>query len=154
MLVPEKKKKVVLPAIISVLVDGDNHNDPIADSARSILDGHFVLKRSLAEEGRYPPVDPLASVSRLAYKAWSSDEEKLVSSLKNLIHQFEETRDIRLIGGYRPGVYINLDKAVRQVPIIYDFLKQSPSDLLLKDVFLGITKKLQLQQDCPREENK
>ncbi|RPD37695.1 flagellar protein export ATPase FliI [Candidatus Liberibacter solanacearum] len=151
---PREKEKGSITAIISVLVDGDNHNDPIADSVRSILDGHVVLKRSLAEEGRYPPVDPLASVSRLAYKAWSSDEGKLVASLKNLIHQFEETRDIRLIGGYRPGVDINLDKAVRQVPIIYDFLKQSPSDLLLKDVFLGITKKLQLQQDCPSKENK
>ncbi len=55
-----------ITAIISILVDGDNHNDPIADSTRGILDGHIVLQRSLAEEGRYPPIDPLASVSRLS----------------------------------------------------------------------------------------
>ncbi len=86
---------------------------------------------------------PLASVSRLADKAWSADEKKLVSSLTHLIHRFEETRDIRLIGGYRPGVDLILDKAVHQVPIIYDFLKQSPSDLSSEDVFQEITKKLQ-----------
>ncbi|ACT57157.1 flagellar protein export ATPase FliI [Candidatus Liberibacter asiaticus] len=140
---PSEKEKGNITAVISVLVDGDNHNDPIADSVRSILDGHIVLNRSLAEEGRYPPVDPLASVSRLADKAWSADEKKLVSSLTHLIHRFEETRDIRLIGGYRPGVDLILDKAVHQVPIIYDFLKQSPSDLSSEDVFQEITKKLQ-----------
>ncbi|QTP63816.1 flagellar protein export ATPase FliI [Candidatus Liberibacter africanus] len=144
---PREKDKANITAIISVLVDGDDHNDPIADAVRSILDGHIVLDRSLAEEGRYPPVDPLASVSRLSDKVWSVDEKKLVSSLISLIHRFEQTRDIRLIGGYRPGVDLILDKAVHHVPIIYDFLKQSPSDLSLEDVFLAITKKLQLQSD-------
>ena len=92
-----------ITAIISILVDGDNHNDPIADSTRGILDGHIVMERSLAEEGRYPPVNPLASISRLARKAWTPDQEKLVARLKSLIHRFEETRDLRLIGGYRAG---------------------------------------------------
>ncbi|MBA5723620.1 flagellar protein export ATPase FliI [Candidatus Liberibacter sp.] len=138
-----EKDKGNITAIFSILVDGDNHNDPIADAARGILDGHIVLKRSLAEEGRYPPVDPLASVSRLARKVWSPDEEKLVSCLKLLIHRFEETRDLRLIGGYRPGGDEDLDMAVHQVPIIYDFLKQSPQDIPPSDVFLEIATKLQ-----------
>lgn len=104
-----------ITAIISILVDGDNHNDPVADSARGILDGHIVLDRSLAEEGRYPPVNPLASISRLARKAWTPDQEKLVARLKSLIHRFEETRDLRLIGGYRPGGDADLDMAIKQV---------------------------------------
>ncbi|MEN9895857.1 MAG: flagellum-specific synthase, partial [Pseudomonadota bacterium] len=55
-----------ITAIISILVDGDNHNDPIADSTRGILDGHIVMERALAEEGRYPPINPLASISSAA----------------------------------------------------------------------------------------
>jgi flagellum-specific ATP synthase len=127
-----------ITAIISILVDGDNHNDPIADSTRGILDGHLVLQRSLADEGRYPPIDPLASISRLARKAWTPDQEKLVSRLKALIHRFEETRDLRLIGGYRQGADPDLDMAVKQVPIIYDVLKQSPGDASSPDSFADL----------------
>jgi flagellum-specific ATP synthase len=127
-----------ITAIISILVDGDNHNDPIADSTRGILDGHIVLQRSLAEEGRYPPIDPLASISRLARKAWTPDQEKLVSRLKTLVHRFEETRDLRLIGGYRQGADPDLDMAVKQVPIIYDVLKQSPGEEPSHDAFADL----------------
>ncbi|TCL75606.1 flagellar protein export ATPase FliI [Rhizobium sp. BK251] len=125
-------------AIISILVDGDNHNDPIADSTRGILDGHIVLQRSLAEEGRYPPIDPLASISRLARKAWTPDQEKLVSRLKALVHRYEETRDLRLIGGYRQGSDPDLDMAIKQVPIIYDVLKQTPGDRPSPDAFADL----------------
>ena len=124
-----------ITAIISILVDGDNHNDPIADSTRGILDGHIVMERSLAEEGRYPPINPLASISRLARKAWTPDQEKLVSRLKSLVHRFEETRDLRLIGGYRPGGDPDLDMAIKQVPIIYDVLKQTPGEKPAADAF-------------------
>lgn len=127
-----------ITAIISILVDGDNHNDPIADSTRGILDGHIVLKRSLAEEGRYPPIDPLASISRLARKAWTPDQEKLVSRLKTLVHRYEETRDLRLIGGYRQGSDPDLDMAVKQVPVVYDILKQTPADRPAADSFADL----------------
>ena len=127
-----------ITAIISILVDGDNHNDPIADSTRGILDGHIVLQRSLAEEGRYPPIDPLASISRLARKAWTPDQEKLVSRLKALVHRYEETRDLRLIGGYRQGADPDLDIAVRQVPIIYEILKQTPGERPSADAFTDL----------------
>jgi flagellum-specific ATP synthase len=131
-----------ITAIISILVDGDNHNDPIADSTRGILDGHIVMDRSLAEEGRYPPINPLASISRLARKAWTPDEEKLVSRLKSLIHRFEETRDLRLIGGYRPGTDPDLDMAVKQVPIIYETLKQTPAERPARDSFADLASAL------------
>ena len=131
-----------ITAIISILVDGDNHNDPIADSTRGILDGHIVLDRSLAEEGRYPPINPLTSVSRLARKAWQGDEEKLVGRLKALMHRFEETRDLRLIGGYRQGADPDLDIAVKQVPVIYEILKQTPSDRPARDSFADLANAL------------
>ena len=127
-----------ITAIVSILVDGDNHNDPIADSTRGILDGHIVLDRSLAEEGRYPPINPLASISRLAKKAWTPDQEKLVSRLKALVRRFEETRDLRLIGGYRPGTDPDLDMAVKQVPIIYETLKQLPNEPAAQDAYADL----------------
>ncbi|RWX77002.1 flagellar protein export ATPase FliI [Neorhizobium lilium] len=124
-----------ITAIISVLVDGDNHNDPVSDSTRGILDGHIVLERSLADEGRYPPINPLASISRLARKAWTPDQERLVMRLKTLMHRYEETRDLRLIGGYRPGTDADLDMAVKQVPAIYETLKQTPADKSVADAY-------------------
>lgn len=124
-----------ITAIVSVLVDGDNHNDPVADSARGILDGHLVLDRRLADEGRYPPVNPLTSISRLARKAWQGDEEKLALRLKALIHKYEETSDLRLIGGYRPGTDAELDMAIKQAPVIYEVLRQRPDDPPSPDAF-------------------
>ena len=127
-----------ITAIISILVDGDNHNDPIADSTRGILDGHIVLDRALADEGRYPPINPLTSISRLARKAWTSEQEKLVSRLKALIHRFEETRDLRLIGGYRNGSDPDLDMAIKQVPVIYNILKQTPGEKPALDAYADL----------------
>lgn len=135
---PGAEDSGTITAIVSILVDGDNHNDPIADSTRGILDGHIVLERSLAEEGRYPPINPLASISRLAKKAWTPDQEKLVSRLKALIHRYEETRDLRLIGGYRPGTDPELDMAVKQVPIIYETLKQLPNEPASADAYADL----------------
>lgn len=124
-----------ITAIVSVLVDGDNHNDPISDSARGILDGHLVLDRRLADEGRYPPVNPLTSISRLARKAWRGDEETLALKLKSLIHRYEETSDLRLIGGYRAGTDPELDLAVKQAPVIYEILRQKLDDPPSTDAF-------------------
>lgn len=132
---PGQQGAGAITAIVSVLVDGDNHNDPVADSARGILDGHLVLDRRLADEGRYPPVNPLTSISRLARKAWQGDEEKLTLRLKALIHKYEETSDLRLIGGYRPGTDAELDMAIKQAPVIYDVLRQRPDDPPSADAF-------------------
>lgn len=112
-------------AIFSVLVDGDNHNDPIADCIRGTLDGHLVLEREIAEQGRYPAINILKSISRLADRVWRTDERVAVESARSLVAQFEDTRDLRLLGGYRPGADAELDRAVRLTPRIYDSLRQS-----------------------------
>ncbi len=113
-----------ITGIFSVLVDGDDHNDPVADAIRGALDGHIVLDRAIADEGRYPAVNILASVSRLAHPAWTPDQRKLVSSLRALISRYEETRELRLIGGYTPGVDPVLDKAIKSAPRIYEAMTQ------------------------------
>ena len=115
-------------------------NDPIADCVRGILDGHLVLSRTIAESGRYPAVDPLASLSRLAPKVWNPDERTLVMRLKSMIARFEETRDIRLLGGYVPGADPELDGAVRQVPLIYEALVQNPDDPPSREAFLDLAR--------------
>jgi flagellum-specific ATP synthase len=131
-----------ITAIISVLVDGDDHNDPIADSVRGILDGHVVLDRAIAEQGRLPSVDPLASISRLAGRAWTPEQRVLVTQLKAMIARFEDTRDIRLLGAYQAGADPELDLAVTQVPVIYEALRQSPSDPASADAFSDLARHL------------
>lgn len=135
-----------ITAIISVLVDGDDHNDPVADCVRGILDGHIVLDRAIAEQGRYPPVNPLASISRLATKAWSEEQRLLVMRLKAMIARFEDTRDIRLLGAYQPGADAELDAAVRQVPVIYEALAQSPRDKPSADAFGDLARHLKSKE--------
>ena len=114
-----------ITGVFSVLIEGDDHNDPIADNIRGVLDGHIVLKRNIAEQGRYPAVDPLASISRLAELCWTADQRKLVLLLRNMIAQFEDSRDLRAMGGYQLGADSELDRAVVIVPKLYEALKQS-----------------------------
>ncbi|WP_173934786.1 flagellar protein export ATPase FliI [Chelativorans sp. Marseille-P2723] len=135
-----------ITAIFSVLVDGDDHNDPVADSVRGILDGHLVLDRAIAEQGRFPAVNPLASISRLADRAWTDDRKPVIQRLKAMIARFEETRDIRLLGGFQAGVDPELDLAVRQVPFIYEILRQSPTDPLSRDPFAELAAHLKAKE--------
>jgi flagellum-specific ATP synthase len=145
---PGVEGKGSITAIISVLVDGDDHNDPVADSVRGILDGHVVLDRAIAEQGRYPPVNPLSSISRLANKAWSTEQRMLVTRLKSMISRFEDTRDIRLLGAYQGGADAELDIAVRQVPLIYEALTQSPKDRASADPFADLARHLKGKQNA------
>jgi len=124
-----------ITGIFSVLVDGDDHNDPVADAVRGVLDGHIVLDRSIAEQGRYPAVNPLSSISRLASIVWSKEEAMLVRRLRALISRFEETRELRTLGGYKPGADPELDQAIAVTPIIYRLLTQLPSDPPSRRVF-------------------
>src|SRR5579862_7682856 len=100
-----------ITGVFSVLVDGDDHNDPVADAIRGTLDGHVVLSRAIADQGRYPAMDMLASISRLASAVWTPDRAKLVANLRRLIARYEETRDLRLMGGYLSGSDPLLDQA-------------------------------------------
>jgi flagellum-specific ATP synthase len=115
-----------ITGIFAVLVDGDDHNDPVADAIRGTLDGHIVLDRAIADQGRYPAINVLQSISRLAGVVWTPEQRDLVRNLKAMIAQFEDTRDLRLMGGYRQGSDPDLDRAVRMVPRIYQALQQHP----------------------------
>jgi flagellum-specific ATP synthase len=131
-----------ITALLSVLVDGDDHNDPIADATRGILDGHIVLDRSIASQGRFPAVDPLASISRMAARIRTPQQSSFVAELTGLVQRYEDSRDLRTIGGYRPGTDGNLDRAVLIAPRLYEALKQSASDSPVENVFSFLTGKL------------
>ncbi len=117
-----------ITAIFSVLVDGDDHNEPVADNIRGTLDGHIVLDRATADQGRYPAVNIMSSVSRLADHVWSPEERGLVLKLRALIARYEDTRDLRLMGGYHRGVDPELDRAIELVPRLFESMKQHPQD--------------------------
>ncbi|THD49325.1 MAG: flagellar protein export ATPase FliI [Bradyrhizobium sp.] len=127
-----------ITGIFSVLVDGDDHNDPVADSIRGTLDGHIVLDRAIADQGRFPAVNILSSVSRIPNPNWSPEQRKLVSKLRSLVARFEETRDLRLMGGFTPGADPVLDQAVQSVPRLYEAMTQSLSSRPCDDPFIEL----------------
>jgi len=129
-----------ITGLFSVLVDGDDHNEPIADAVRGILDGHIVLDREVASRGQFPAVDVLRSVSRLADKAWSEEQRSIAKHLKSMIAEFEGTRELRLLGAYKSGTSAELDRAVTLVPRIYEFLGQAPKVVSESDVFQDLAK--------------
>ncbi|MFA6031946.1 MAG: flagellar protein export ATPase FliI [Myxococcota bacterium] len=132
-----------ITGIFSVLIDGDDHNDPVADSIRGTLDGHLVLDRAIADQGRYPAVNILGSVSRLAHHVWTPEQRGLAMRIKGLIARFEDTRDLRLMGGYQAGADAELDQAIALVPKIYEALRQDVGAPLSADVFQDLATALQ-----------
>ncbi len=139
---PGLEGRGTITGVFSVLVDGDDHNDPVADSIRGTLDGHVVLDRAIAEQGRYPAVDLLGSISRLATEVWTPEQRDLIRKLRAMMARFEETRDLRLMGGYRAGTDAELDQAIGLVPRIYDALRQDPSQPASQDAFLELAQSL------------
>lgn len=139
---PGAEGKGSITGIFSVLVDGDDHNDPIADCIRGTLDGHIVLDRAIGDAGRYPAINVLASISRLSHQVWSPEERNLVNRLRSMIARFEETRDLRLMGGFQQGADAELDQAVALIPIIYDAMIQSPRTPASTDAFRELAEAL------------
>lgn len=114
--------------IYTVLVDGDDHNEPIADAARSILDGHVVLRRELAVAGRYPAVDPLASLSRLASKVNSAEHQREAGALRAVLAAHTAAKDLIDVGAYRQGANPQVDAALAHADAIAGFLGQHIDD--------------------------
>lgn len=110
--------------IYTVLVDGDDHNEPIADAARSILDGHVVLDRRLAVSGHFPSVNVLESVSRVATRVLTEPENRTATALRRVLAARERAQDLIDVGAYQPGSNPYVDAAVRYEAEIHAFLRQ------------------------------
>lgn len=114
-----------ITAIYTVLVDGDDMNEPIADTVRGILDGHFVLDRALANKGQYPAVNVLKSVSRVMNNIVDSNHVKSAEKLREVLSTYINSEDLINIGAYKKGSSMDIDEAIRLYPEIILFLKQS-----------------------------
>ena len=139
---PGREGKGAITGIFAVLVDGDDHNDPVADCIRGTLDGHIVLNRTIAEAYRYPAIDVTRSISRLAQHVWTPDQRTLVGKLRQMISRFEDTRDLRLMGGLQAGADPDLDQAVALTPLIYEALCQAPHAPASADAFRELAEAL------------
>lgn len=113
-----------ITGLYTVLVDGDDHNEPISDAVRSILDGHVVLSRRLAHANHYPAIDVLASISRVTSAVTSAEQRRVMGELRRLMAAEAEARDLIEIGAYVPGANPLVDRAVRLREPIRDFLCQ------------------------------
>ncbi len=120
----DAKGKGAITAFYTVLTEGDDQQDPIADSARAILDGHIVLSRSLAESGHYPAIDIEASISRVMTDLTPPEDEKKSRLFKQLFSSFQRNRDLINVGAYVAGTDPLLDKAISLFPAMQQFLQQ------------------------------
>ncbi|WP_066653083.1 MULTISPECIES: FliI/YscN family ATPase [Sphingomonas] len=122
-----------ITAIYTVLADGDDGNDPVVDSARSILDGHIVLSRQLAERGVYPAIDIGPSVSRVMTDIVGKTHQKAARILRGHLATYEENRDLVLMGAYRGGADPEIDAAIAYHPAILDYIRQDPDQVVSLD---------------------
>ncbi len=113
-----------ITAFYTVLVEGDDQSDPIADAARAILDGHIVLSRRLAEAGHYPAIDIEASVSRAMNEITSPEQQQAARDFKRLYSVYQQNRDLISVGAYQSGSDENIDLAISAMPSLETFLRQ------------------------------
>ena len=116
--------------IYTVLADGDDGNDPVVDSARSILDGHIVLNRTLAERGIYPAIDLGPSVSRVMTDIVARDHVHAARILRRHLATYEENRDLVLMGAYRGGADPAIDAAIAHHPAVMDYIRQDADQVV------------------------
>ncbi|UII57867.1 flagellar protein export ATPase FliI [Cytobacillus spongiae] len=117
-----------ITSFYTVLVDGDDMNEPIADTVRGILDGHFVLDRALANKGQYPAVNVLKSVSRVMNHIVPTMHKEAAEKLRELLSTYINSEDLINIGAYKRGSSVEIDEAIRLYPEIISFLKQSTDE--------------------------
>jgi len=113
-----------ITGLYTVLVEGDDMNEPIADTARSLLDGHVVLSRRLASEGHYPAIDVLGSVSRVMLDVVPAEHQARAQRVRAWLATFRDAEDLINIGAYAPGASAAIDEAVARLPAITGFLRQ------------------------------
>jgi len=119
-----RNDKGSITALYTVLVEGDDMNEPIGDAVRSIIDGHIVLSRKIAAKNHYPAIDVLESVSRLFSEVATPEHKKIAGQVKELMAVYKEAEDLINIGAYAKGANPKIDKAISKIDKINGFLRQ------------------------------
>lgn len=114
-----------ITGLFTVLVEGDDHNEPVADAVRGILDGHIVLDREIAERGRYPAINILRSVSRTLPDCNTDAENEVVNRARKFLSTYEDMAELIRLGAYRRGTDQTVDEAIHYYPAIEGFLSQT-----------------------------
>jgi flagellum-specific ATP synthase len=122
-----------ITGLFTVLVDGDDHNEPIADAVRGILDGHIVMSRSIAERGRFPAIDVLKSISRTMPDCQTPPERDIVRAARGVLSAYSNMEELIRIGAYRAGSDPLIDAAIRLNPALEDFLRQGKDEVTRLD---------------------
>lgn len=117
-----------ITGLFTVLVDGDDHNEPVADAVRGILDGHVVITRQIAERGRYPAIDVLRSVSRTLPHCLPAEDNGTRLAARRELAMWKDMEEMVRLGAYRPGANAEVDRAVALAPRIEDLLRQDQRD--------------------------
>jgi flagellum-specific ATP synthase len=117
-----------ITAFYTVLVDGDDLNEPISDTVRGILDGHIVLDRQLANKGQYPAINVLKSISRVMNQIVDQDHRTNATKLRDLLSTYLNSEDLINIGAYKRGSSREIDDAIKYYPKIISYLKQNVED--------------------------
>ncbi len=133
-------EKGTITGFYTVLVDGDDMNEPIADSVRGILDGHIVLSREIASKNHFPAIDVLASISRVMKDIISKEHNELANQIKNIMASFAEIEDLVNIGAYTEGKNKRMDYCIEKIGYIKDFLKQGIDDSVCLEETLKLMK--------------
>lgn len=141
-----------ITAFYTVLVEGDDHNDPIADSARAILDGHIVLSRQLAEAGQFPAIDIEASISRLGPHITEKDHQMMTQAFKKLSSTYQQNKDLINVGAYHKGSDQLIDLAISMQPKIFSYLAQDMSDAVTLEQSINELKVI-LEEPQPSNQN-
>ncbi len=119
-----RSDKGSITGLYTVLVDGDDFNEPITDTARSILDGHIMLNRKLAHKNHYPAIDVLQSISRCMSSIATREHKAMAGKLKNVLATYQEAEDLINIGAYKAGSNPDIDYAISKIGQVNDFLMQ------------------------------
>jgi flagellum-specific ATP synthase len=146
--VAEGEKQGHITGLFTVLVDGDDHNEPVADAVRAILDGHITLSRHIAERGRFPAVDVLKSISRLQTLLQSPREKEVSRKARKLISLYSNMEELVRIGAYVKGADAEVDEAVRLWPQIEEFLQQDVHEVTTPEDAVSMLEAVLMPQEA------
>jgi flagellum-specific ATP synthase len=130
---PDGSQAGGITGLFTVLVDGDDHNEPIADAVRGILDGHIVMERAIAERGRFPAINVLKSISRTMPGCQQPFEREIVTNARQTLAAYANMEELIRIGAYRTGADPQIDRAIRLNPALEAFLRQDKDEVSTLD---------------------